>query len=144
MKRHILVAFLLPTLTIMLYVSVTDSNDHSLICLGCRNPRTINKLAGEAFAVEITFKNEGQTEGSWSVNIAFEGEEWTWSGTPKTLRLEPCKGTILIWSGYVPEQASPGSTSRLIVYYNLSFEPLDWWIHIVEDADLTIVSTTVE
>jgi len=144
MKRHIPALFLLATLATMLYVSTTGLNDRSLICLGCRNWKTVDKLAGEDFTVEIAFKNAGETEGVWSVNIAFEGDEWTWGGTPKTLHLEPSKGAILIWGGHVPEQASPGSTSRLIVYYNWSFEPLDWWIHLVEDAELTIVSSTVE
>jgi hypothetical protein len=94
--------------------------------------------------VKITFKNTGKTEGTWSVNIAFEGEKWTWNGTSQTLTLKPCKTKTLTWNGSVPSDAPIDSVARLIVYYDNSFVPLDWWIHVVPGAELTITSSTLE
>jgi len=94
--------------------------------------------------VKITFKNTGKSEGTWSVNIAFEGESWTWSGTPQTLTLKPCKTETLMWNGNVPCDAPVDSVARLIVYYNDSFVPLDWWVHVISGAELTITSSSVE
>jgi hypothetical protein len=34
--------------------------------------------------------------------------------------------------------------ARLIVYYDNSFVPLDWWIHVVPSAELAITSSTLE
>jgi hypothetical protein len=50
----------------------------------------------------------------------------------------------LTWSGNTPEDAPIDSTARLIVYYNDSFVPLDWWIHIVSGSELTITFSTVK
>lgn len=94
--------------------------------------------------MEITFKNTGKTEGTWSVNVAFEGELWTWNGTSQILTLKPSKTKTLTWNGNVPCNASIGSIARLIVYYNESFMPLNWWIHVVSGAELTITSSLVE
>ena len=94
--------------------------------------------------MKITFKNTGKTVGTWSVNKAFKGEKWTWTGTPQILTLKPCKTKTLTWNGTVPSDAPIDSVARLIVYYDNSFVPLDWWIHVVPGAELTITSSTVE
>jgi len=44
----------------------------------------------------------------------------------------------------VPCDAPVDSLARLIVYYNDSFTPLNWWIHVVSNAELTITSSSVE
>jgi hypothetical protein len=103
----------------------------------------VDKRPGESFTVKITFKNIGTTIGSWNVNIAFEGE-WNWNGTAKNLTLKPCHKKTLTWEGEVPEEASVNSFARLIVYFDGEFIRLDWWIHVVEAAELTIVSSTLE
>ena len=104
----------------------------------------VDKTACETFTVKITFKKTGKTEGTWSVNIAFEDEAWTWCGTPKTLTLKPCHKETLTWNGNVPEGAPIESVARLVVYYDGSFETLDWWIHVIDGAELTITSSTVK
>lgn len=103
----------------------------------------VDKTPGQAFTVEITFKNTGRTNGTWSVNIAFEGEKWTSIGTSQNLTLKPDKDRTLTWQGEVPSNATLDSVARLIVYYDDSFSALNWWIHVVPAANLAITSSTV-
>ena len=103
-----------------------------------------DKAPSESFTVTITFKNTGKSAATWAVNVAFEGRDWTWSGTSQVLTLAASKTKTLKWNGNVPADASVGSVSRLVVYYNDSFLPLDWWIHVVSNAELSIRSSTVE
>jgi len=104
----------------------------------------VDKAPGDAFIVEIAFKNTGTTDGSWSLNIAFEGEKWNWSGTSQNMTLKPNHSKTLTWNGTVPASALIDSVARLIVYYDDSYKPLDWWIHVVPGAELTITSSTVK
>ncbi len=144
-KRYALLSLALATLIVILGFSSVGSDNESLACLACGGcGGVVDKAACETFTVKITFKNTGKTEGTWSVNIAFEDEAWTWSGTPKTLTLKPCHKKTLTWNGNVPEDAPIDSMVRLIVYYDDSFEPLNWWIHVIDGAELTITSRTVE
>ncbi|MEM3641195.1 MAG: hypothetical protein QXH37_04680 [Candidatus Bathyarchaeia archaeon] len=142
--------FALCSLAAMLVFSVLsfsslDINKQSLACLACgSDSNVVDKVPCEAFTVNISFKNTGRTEGTWFVNIAFEGESWTWNGTPQILTLKPSKTKTLIWNGNVPCDAPIDSITRLILYYNDSFTPLNWWIHIVSDAELTITSSAVK
>jgi hypothetical protein len=132
-------------LIVILSFSFLGSGKQTLACLACSgDSNVVDKLPCEAFTVEITFKNTGKTEGTWSVNVAFEGELWTWNGTSQILTLKPSKTKTLTWNGNVPCNASIGSIARLIVYYNESFMPLNWWIHVVSGAELTITSSLVE
>jgi len=103
-----------------------------------------DKTPHAALTVKITFKNTGTSNGSWSVNIAFEGNSWSWKGTPQTLALTPDNTKTLVWYGSVPDNAPINSMARLVVYYEDSFKPLDWWIHVVSGAELTITLSTVE
>lgn len=141
-KKFALSSLALATLIVMAGFSAVGSDNQPLACLAC-NGGVVDKTSCEGFIVKITFKNTGKTEGTWSVNIAFEDEAWTWSGTPKTLALKPCHKETLTWNGNVPEDAPIDSMARLIVYYDDSFEPLDWWIHVIDGAELTITSSTV-
>lgn len=134
-----------PIITMVFSLSSIGSNGQHLVCLAWGGDGgVVDKAPCEAFTVKITFKNAGKTEGTWAVNIAFEGDFWTWSGTPQNLTLKPYKTKTLTWNGIVPCDAPIGSTARLIVYYNYSFVRLNWWIHIVSNAKLTITSSTVE
>lgn len=144
-KRSALLSFTVATLIVLVSLSSVGSGNQSLACLACDSAGgVVDKSQCEIFAVKITFKNTGKSDGTWSVNIAFEGEKWTWSGTPQTLTLKPCKTKTLTWNGSVPCDAPIDSVARLIVYYDDSFMPLDWWIHVVPSAELTITSSTVE
>jgi hypothetical protein len=138
---------LLPLAVAMLLVaagfSATGQNTYSAICFACEEKGVVDKAPCETFTVTIGFKNTGSTEGTWSINVAFEGEEWTWSGTPQTLTLKPFKARTLTWNGTVPCDAPIDSVARLIVYYNDSFARLDWWVHVVSGAELAITSSTV-
>jgi hypothetical protein len=62
----------------------------------------------------------------------------------QTLTLKPCKTKTLTWNASVPCDAPIDSVARLIVYYDNSLVPLDWWIHVVPGAELTITSSVVE
>jgi uncharacterized surface anchored protein len=104
----------------------------------------VDKAAGDEFTVRITFKNTGSTEGNWSVNIAFEDEVWSQTGTAQNLVLNPGETETLTWTGVVPANATVGSVARLVVYYNDSFKALNWWIHVVPGAELSIKSSSVE
>lgn len=141
-KKLALLSLAVATLIIMVGFSAVGSDD-TLACLACGDG-VVDKMPCEVFTVKITFKNTGETEGTWFVNIAFEGEAWTWSGTPQTLTLKPCHKKTLTWNESVPEDAPIDSMARLIVYFNNSFESLNWWIHIIDSAELTITSSTVK
>jgi hypothetical protein len=143
-KRYVLLSLAVATLIVMAGFLARGSESQPLACFACSGRGVVDKAQSEAFTVEITFKNTGTTEGTWSVNVAFEGEKWTWTGTPQTLTLKPHKTKTLTWNGTVPNDAPTDSVARLIVYYNNSFVPLDWWIHVVPGAELTITSSTVE
>jgi len=144
-KRYALLSLAVATLIIMAGLLAVGSNPtQSLACFACGGGGVVDKTPCESFTVKIAFKNTGKTEGTWSVNIAFEGEKWTWTGTPQTLTLKPCKTKTLIWNGTVPCDAPTDSVARLIVYYDDSFVPLDWWTHVIPGAELAITSSTVE
>ena len=129
-------------LVVLLAISPDTSTFASLACSGSNG--VVDKTSSEAFTVEIVFKNDGKGSGMWTVNTVFEGQSWIWKGTAQTLALKPSQKKTLIWSGSVPENATVNSIARLIVYYNDTFIPLDWWIHVVSEAELTITSSTVK
>ena len=141
--KFALLSLLLATLIITVGFSAVGSDNQSLTCSGC-DGGVVDKTPCEGFTVKIKFRNTGTTEGTWSINVAFEGEAWTWSGAQKILTLEPCHKKTLTWNGNVPEGAPIESVARLVVYYGSSFETLDWWIHVIDGAELTITSSTVE
>jgi len=142
MKKSIVLVIAVTALIIMTGISSVGSNKSVSACLpSCRG--VVDKEPKEIFAAEITFKNVGTSEGTWSVNIAFEGEKWTWTGTAQKLTLGSCDKRTLTWEGTVPATASVGSVARLVVYYNDSFQALDWWIHVVPGAELSITSSIV-
>lgn len=145
MKKSILLSLSIATLIVIVGFSALGLNSQSFTSLACEaEGGVVDKIPSETFKVKIVFKNTGKTESTWSVNIAFEGEAWTWSGTPQTLTLKPSKTKFLTWNGTVPSNAPIDSVARLIVYYNDSFKALDWWIHVILGAELTITSSTVE
>jgi hypothetical protein len=145
MKRFALLSVTVATLIILVASLALGFDDSPLACLACSGGSgVVDKTQCEAFKVRITFNNTGKTEGTWSVNIAFEGESWSWTGTPQTLTLKPRETETLKWNGSVPCNAPIGSIARLIVYYNNSFTSLNWWIHVVPGAELTITSSRVE
>lgn len=144
-KKTALGLIAVATLVVVLIFSFLGSPNQSFACLACGGDNgVVDKAQCEAFTVKITFKNTGTTEGKWSVNIAFEGESWTWSGTSQTLTLKPSKTRTLTWNGSVPCNAPISSVARLIAYYNDSFTRLDWWIQVISNAELAITSSSVE
>ena len=144
-KRYALLSLAVATLIIMVGVLAVGSNPtQSLTCFACSGSGVVDKTPCASFTVKILFKNTGKTTGTWSVNIAFEGEKWICAGTPQNLTLKPCKTKTLTWNGTVPCDAPTDSVARLIVYYDDSFVPLDWWIHVIPGAELAITSSTVE
>lgn len=104
---------------------------------------TVDKKPGDSFTIKITFKNKGTTKGEWKITTTFEGEDWIWEGEEKLLILKPCKGETLMWEGTVPEDAAVDSVARLIVYHENDFTPLNWWIHVMPDPELSIVWSKV-
>jgi len=143
MRKTALLPMMLAISVVLVSFLAVGLDSQALACKpSCRG--VVDKAPCEEFTVKIAFKNDGEREGTWSVNIAFEGESWSWSGTAQWLTLKPCKTKILTWKGSVPCDAPVNSFARLVVYYNDSFTPLDWWIHVVSGAELTITSSSVK
>jgi len=142
-KRFSILAIIVAALIIIVGFSMISPNAKSAIAFACDTKGVVDKVHGESFTVTISFKNTGSVQGTWSVNIVFEGEKWTWNGTAQTLTLKSSAAKTLNWNGTVPSNAPIDSVSRLVVYYNSSFRALDWWIHVVSAAELTITSSTV-
>jgi hypothetical protein len=143
-KKYALLALVAVLVVVAVSFSVTDTGNSALAFVSNCQDGVVDKAAGDDFTVTITFKNTGKTEGTWSVNIAFEDETWSQVGTPQNLTLEPGETKTLTWNGVVPANATVGSVARLVVYYDDGFKALNWWIHVVSGAELTIKSSTVE
>jgi hypothetical protein len=130
-------------LVVTILFSVSDAGN-SLVFVSNQDDGIVDKTAGDVFTVKIEFENTGKDKGAWSINIAFEDDAWFQIGTPQNLTLGSGETATLTWNGFVQANATVGSTARLVVYYNDSFEALNWWIHVVPGAELTIESSTVE
>lgn len=109
-----------------------------------KRSEVVEKVQGEVFTVEIGFKNTGKNEGRWNISIVFEGEHWFQIGNSQYLELEPSEEKIMSWAGIVPTDAPLDSVARLVVYFEDSFKPLNWWIYVVPGAELTIKSSCVK
>jgi hypothetical protein len=135
---------LLAIMLAVLVVNFSTTNASSTLTCSSDDNGVVKKAPGDAFTVKITFKNTGKTEGNWSINIAFEGDSWSQTGTAINLTLKPGNSKTLTWNGNVPANATVNSIARLVVYYNDSFKALDWWILVVPSAELSITASTVE
>jgi hypothetical protein len=142
-KRYALLFLVAVLVVVAVNFSVTETSS-PLVFAHDQQDGTVDKVAGDAFTVKITFKNTGKTEGSWGVNIAFEDEVWSQVGVSQNLTLESGETETLTWNGAVPANATVGSVARLVVYYDDSFKALNWWIHVVPGSELTIESSSVE
>ena len=143
-KKYALLVLVAVLVVVAVSFSVTDTGNSALAFVSNHQDGVVDKAAGDAFKVEITFQNTGKTEGTWSVNIAFEDEVWSQVGTPQNLTLAAGETETLTWNGVVPANATVGSVARLVVYYDDGFKALNWWIHVVPGAELTIKSSSVE
>jgi hypothetical protein len=142
-KRYALLFLVAVLVVVALSFSLTETSS-PLVFAHNQKDGVVDKGAGDPFTVKITFKNTGKTEGSWSVNIAFEDEVWSQVGVSQNLTLDSGETETLTWNGSVPANATVGSVARLVVYYDDSFEALNWWIHVVPGAELAIKSSSVE
>jgi len=142
-KKYALLFLIAVLAVVIINLSVSDTGN-SLVFACDHDCSTVDKAAGDAFTVKITFTNTGKTEGTWSVNIAFEDNSWSQLGEPQNLTLTPGQTETLVWNGVVPANATVDSVARLVVYYDDSFQALNWWIHVVPGAELYIKSSTVE
>ena len=104
----------------------------------------VEKVQGELFTVEVGFENTGKNEGGWNISIVFEGKQWSQAGNSQYLELEPNEEETLKWTGTVPMDAPIDTVARLVVYYEDSFKALNWWIHVVPEAELNIKSSCVK
>jgi hypothetical protein len=144
MAKKYAVLVLIAVLVVVVINFSASETSNSLVFAHNQQDGIVDKGAGDAFTVKITFKNTGETDGNWSVNIAFEDEVWSQVGTPQNLILDAGETETLTWNGVVPDNATVGSVARLVVYYGDSFKALNWWIHVVPGAELTIKSSSVE
>jgi hypothetical protein len=141
-KKYALLFLSIALLIVIVNFSITNATN--ALTFSPQGNGVVDKAQGEAFTVKITVKNTGKTDGNWSVNIAFEGESWSWIGTSQNLTLKAGSTKTLTWNGNVPTNATINSVARLVMYYNDSFNALNWWIHVVPGAELTITSSSVE
>ena len=144
MLKKLALLFLVAVLVGVIFSFSFSGSGNSLVFACDHGEGVVDKAPGDAFTVKIVFNNTGGSEGVWSVNIAFEGISWSQAGTPQNLTLQPEETKMLIWNGLVPDNAPFDSIARLVVYYNDSFEVLDWWIHLISGAELAIESSTLQ
>jgi len=121
--------------------AVVGASDN--IAVASQDKGLVQKNRGDSFTVSITFQNTGNSDGSWTANVVFEGASWIWKGTDKTLTLNANEKKTLVWTGTVPSNAPIDSIARLVVYYDGAFQALDWWIQVVPNAVLCIQSSSV-
>jgi len=143
MKKKLFVVMLsVLLLLVLLNLSFTSANDDLEVKEKTRN--VVEKTQGEAFTVDIEFKNIGKNDGAWNINIVFEGDFWSQEGMVQNIELEPDEEKKLSWIGNVPTDAPINTLARLVVYYEDSFIALNWWIIIVPSAELAITSSCVK
>ena len=141
-KKLSLIVFSAVLLIIMFNFSFTNATDP--LEFSEKRSEVVEKVQGEVFTVEIGFKNTGKNEGRWNISIVFEGEHWFQIGNSQYLELEPSEEKIMSWAGIVPTDAPLDSVARLVVYFEDSFKPLNWWIYVVPGAELAIKSSCVK
>lgn len=129
---------------LIVIVNLSFTNATDVLEVTEKRKEVVEKVQGEAFTVEIGFKNIGKNEGNWNINIVFEGDNWSQEGNSQDIELEPHEGKTLSWTGIVPVDAPINTLARLVIYYEDSFEALNWWIHVVPRAKLTITSSFVK
>jgi len=142
-KKYALLVLVAVLAVVIVTFSLSDTGE-SLVFAHHQDCSTVDKAVGDAFTVKLEFTNTGKTTGTWSINIAFEDSSWSQVGTPQNLTLTPGQTETLVWDGIVPPEATVGSVARLVVYYDDSCAPLNWWIHVVPGAELSIKSSIVE
>ena len=142
-KKYALLVLVAVLVVVIINFSANDTSN-SLVFAHNQQDGIVDKAAGDSFMVTITFKNTGKTDGTWSINVAFEGDSWSQVGTPKNLTLKAGETETLTWNGVVPANATVGSVARLVVYYDDGFKALNWWIQVVPGAELSIRSSIVE
>ena len=74
-KKTVFLSLSLVTIVFLAGFFALGSESQSLSCSAC-DIGVVDKKPREGFDVEITFKNSGTSKGTWSVNIAFEGDVW--------------------------------------------------------------------
>lgn len=141
-KKLVIMIFSTLLLLVILNLSITNAND--ILEVQEKTKNIVEKTQGEEFIVDIEFKNIGKNPGSWSINIAFEGDYWSQEGIPKDIELDPNEKKKLIWEGVIPNDAPTNTLARLVVYYDDTFIALNWWIHVVPGAELSIISSCVK
>jgi hypothetical protein len=140
-KRGVL--FLSIVMLAAVALSFAIAGAENSVTVSTQNSGIVEKSRGEAFTVSITFQNTGTSDGSWTVNVVFEGDSWNWKGTAKSLTLNANERKTLVWNGAVPTNATINSVARLVVYYGDSVKALDWWIQVASNAELSIQSSNV-
>lgn len=141
-KKLVIMVFSALLLLVLINLSFTNAND--ILEVQGKPKRVIEKNQGEEFTVDIEFKNIGKNRGSWNINIVFEGEYWSQKGIPQNIELDPNEEKKLIWKGTIPDDAPIHTLARLVVYYDDTFIALNWWIHVMPGAELTITSSSVK
>jgi hypothetical protein len=116
----------------------------SNIAVSTQTSGVVLKNRGDSFTVSVTFQNTGSSDGSWTVNVVFEGASWSWKGTAKPLTLNANEKSTLVWTGAVPSNAAVNSIARLVVYYDDGYKALDWWVQVVPNSMLSIQSSSVQ
>lgn len=138
---------LLVTVTAVLLYSLSTSTitTEAVLSVEAKPSRNIvDKGQGEVFTIEVGFKNTGGATGTWTMNVALEGEaNWNWHAAPQNLTLAKSKSTTITWKGNVPMDAKAGSTTRLVVYFNDQYAPQNWWIHVLPAAHLDITQSKI-
>ena len=143
MKKKQVLLFVSVVMLVAVVVNFSMAGANDSIEVSSQDTGVVQKGRGDAFTVTITFENTGRDQGSWNVNVVFEGSSWFWKGTAKTLTLDGNEKKTLVWNGAVPANAAMNSVARLVMYYDDSVKALDWWIRVVPASELNIKTSCV-
>src|SRR4030067_1228682 len=87
MKKKQILFFVSVAMLVAVVVNFSLAGANDSITVSSQDTGVVQKGRGDAFTVTITFENTGRDEGSWTVNVVFEGSSWSWKGTSKSLTL---------------------------------------------------------
>ena len=142
-KLVIVIPLLILALLIAIAVFSPPSSAQPQLTLSSQAGGVVDKNPSGNFTVTLGLKNTGTGTGTFTVLPVFEGDSWTWKGTPQTVTLDPGKSKTVSWYGQVPDDAPVDSIARLVVYYGNSYTALNWWIHVASAAQLSITQSNV-
>ena len=78
MKKKQVLLFVSVAILVAVVVNFSMAGANDSIAVSSQDTGVVQKGRGDALTVTIAFENSGRDQGSWTVNVVFEGSSWFW------------------------------------------------------------------